>query len=310
MSEVDATDAADSPAPPGLPEQALAERALEVVLRPLARLMIDHGLQLGSMVELLKKALVDESQNAYALEGKGSTDSRIAVLTGVHRKDVKRLRDEPRARTADIPVATQVVSRWISEARYLSADRTPRRLARTPRMGSAGEPDFTTLVSEVSKDVGARAILDELQRLGVVDIADDGFVSLRATSFVPQQGLEDAFLFLAHNLQAHLATAVHNLAPHRREPLMLEQSAFSLDLSPAQANELHRLARRLWTDDLQEFLQATTVAEQRSQDIPGPRHRVRFGVYFHDELRSDGEAADPPMDETTRKPSKKGKRQP
>lgn len=308
MSEVDATHAADSPAPPGLPEPALAERALEVVLRPLARLMIDHGLQLGPMVELLKKALVDESQNAYALEGKASTDSRVAVLTGVHRKDVKRLRDEPGARTADIPVATQVVSRWISEPRYLSAGKTPRRLARTPRMGNVGEPDFTTLVSEVSKDVGARAILDELQRLGVVDIADDGFVTLRATSFVPEQGLEDAFLFLAHNLQAHLATAVHNLAPHRKSPLMLEQSVFSLDLTPAQADELHRLARSLWTDDLQEFLQAASVAELRSQDIQGPRHRVRFGVYFHDEVRSDGGVADQPMEQTVEKMSKKRKR--
>lgn len=94
---IDPTPAADSAAQPaaGLPEPALAAQAIARVLQPLARLMIDHGLQLPSMVELLKKALVDEAVAAYGLADKGSSDTRIALLTGVHRKDVKRLREAP-----------------------------------------------------------------------------------------------------------------------------------------------------------------------------------------------------------------------
>ncbi|WP_273426093.1 DUF6502 family protein [Curvibacter lanceolatus] len=293
MSDPNSSNADAAQPPVGLPEPERAAQALQVVLRPLARLMIDNGLQLGPMVELLKKALVDESVRAYALEGKASTDSRISVLTGVHRKDVKRLRDEPSVKIDDVPIATQVVSRWISDPRYLTAEKLPRQLPRTARMSSVGEPDFTTLVAEVSKDVGARAILEELERLGVVDVNEDGVISLRATAFVPEPGLDDAFHFLAQNLGAHLSTAAHNLAPRRKAPPMLEQSAFSLDLTEAQANDLHRLARRLWKDDLQEFLQAATVAELRSEDTPGPKHRVRFGVYFHDEQLPDSEAPAP-----------------
>lgn len=108
-------------------------------------------------------------------------------------------------------------------------------------------------------------------------------MEINTTAFVPEPGLDDAFHFLAQNLGAHLSTAAHNLAPHRKGPLMLEQSAFSLNLTEAQANDLHRLAHSLWKEDLQEFLQAATVAELRSEDVPGPTHRVRFGVYFHDE---------------------------
>ena len=51
----------------GLPEPALAAEAISRVLQPLARLMIDHGLQLPSLVDLLKKALVDEAAGAYGL---------------------------------------------------------------------------------------------------------------------------------------------------------------------------------------------------------------------------------------------------
>lgn len=294
----------------GLPEPALAAEAVGRVLQPLARLMIDHGLQLPSMVELLKKALVDEAARAYALADKGSTDTRIALLTGVHRKDVKRLREAGSASdgaTPMVPLAASVVARWISEPRFLHADHTPRPLGRTPSRGSAGEPDFTTLVAEVTRDVGARAVLDELVRLGVVELRDDGHVALKSAAFVPQEGLSESFHFLSANVSDHLATSVHNLAPRREGPLKLEQSAFAQGLSAQQADQLQQLARRLWAQSLQQFLQMATVAELRSQDAPGPRYRVRYGTYFYDAIQAQA-ASEPAVPVApARKPRKKSK---
>ena len=277
----------------GLPEPALAAQAIGLVLQPLARLMIDHGLQLPSLVELLKTALVQEAVAAYGLADKGSSDTRIALLTGVHRKDVRRLRAQPvpaEGINPLMPVAASVVARWISEPRYLNADQTARALARTPGRGSQGEFDFTTLVAEVSRDVGARAVLDELERLGVVDLREDGYVALRSTAFVPQEGLRESFHFLAANVSDHLSAAVHNLKPGRQTPALLDQSAFSQDLSAAQAQQLQQQARRLWASALQQFLQTATVAEERSQNTKGARHRVRFGVYFHDAQQAQVES--------------------
>ena len=278
-----------TPTGAGLPEPALAAQAFSQLLRPMARLMIDHGVQLADMLELLKSALVEEAKDAYALTEKGSSDTRIALLTGVHRKDVRRLREAPlpaQALSAMVPLAASVVARWISEPRFLNADQSPRLLARTPGRSSLGEPDFTTLVAEVSRDVGARAVLDELVRLGVVERREDGFVALRSSGFVPQEGRGESFYFLAANLSDHMAASVHNLRPDQTAPLMLEQSAFSQGLSAAQAEQLHALARRLWAKALQQFLQTASVAEQRSQADDGPRHRVRFGVYFNDAVQA------------------------
>ncbi len=285
----------DSPTDPagqsaaGLPEPALAAQAIATVLQPLARLMIDHGLQLPSMLELLKRALVDEAASAFPLADKGSSDTRIALLTGVHRKDVKRLREAPAAEVVRTPmasVATSVVARWISEPRFLNADQSPRTLARTPGRRMPGEPDFTSLVAEVSSDVGARAVLDELARLGVVDVRDDGHVVLKTNAFVPHEGLSESFHFLAHNVSDHLAAAAHNLKPGRKGPPKLEQSAFSQDLSEEQVAQLQLLARQLWSDALRQFLQMATVAEQRSEAADGPRYKVRFGVYFNDSAQA------------------------
>lgn len=286
-----ATDVADAAVQPaaGLPEPALAAEAIALVLQPLARLMIDHGLQLPSMVEMLKKALVDEAAKTYGVAGKGSSDTRISLLTGVHRKDVKRLADMPTTAGLVSPmvsVAASVVARWISEPRFLNADQSPRALGRTPTRGRVGEPDFTTLVAEVSRDVGARAVLDELVRLGVVDVREDGYVALKSSAFVPHEGLSESFHFLAANVGDHLSSVVHNLAPGQTQPLMLDQSAFSHDLSAEQAEQLQLQARRLWANSLQQFLQTATVAEQRSEGVDGPKHRIRFGVYFHDALQT------------------------
>ncbi len=290
----------------GMPEPALAAQAIAQVLQPLARLMIGHGLQLMPMVELLKKALVDEAQASYGLADKSSSDTRVALLTGVHRKDVKRLREAPEATelsTSMMPVAAAVVARWISEPRYLNADQSPLALARTLKLSLPGEPDFTTLVGEVSSDVGARAVLDELVRLGVVELREDGYAALKSSAFVPREGLAESFHFLATNVSDHLASAVHNMTAAPQASRMLEQSAFCLALSSAQADQLQARARQLWGVALQQFLQTATVAEQRSQNDEGPKHRVRFGVYFHDTLQT--QSAPTGVTKTSRKNARK-----
>jgi hypothetical protein len=293
----------------GLPEPALAAEAIARVLQPLARLMIDHGLQLPSLVDLLKKALVDEAARTYGLADKGSSDTRISLLTGVHRKDVRRLRSAPEApvlRTPMVPIAASVVARWISEPRFLNADQMARPLARTPSRGLVGEADFPALVAEVSRDVGARAVLDELVRLGVVELREDGFVVLKTDGFIPHEGRGESFHFLASNVAEHLAAAVHNLAPDRVAPPKLEQSAFAEDLSGPQVAELQQLARRMWSKSLQQFLQTATLAWQHRDTEPGPKYRVRFGVYFNDTLQ-DTPVVDDPTAVTPRKNKRKPK---
>ncbi|MCF8159643.1 MAG: DUF6502 family protein [Polaromonas sp.] len=291
----------------GLPQPALAAQALAQLLRPLARLMIDHGVQLTALQDPLKLALVEEALGTYGLNDKASSDTRVALLTGVHRKDVRRLRKAPQASQDNkpmLPVAAAVVARWISDPQYLHTDQSTRGLARTPKHGQRGEPDFTSLVAEISTDVGARAVLDELVRLGVVSLQGESHVVLNHSAFVPREGLVESFHFLASNVSDHFAVAVHNLAPDRRMPPMLEQSAFCADLSAEQAEQLQARARQLWAGTVQQFLQTATVAEQRSQHDIGPKHRVRFGVYFYDAAQDPPIAVQP---KSVRKNSRKTK---
>ncbi len=299
------TPVTDSAAPPGagLPEPAPAAHALALLLQPLARLMIAHGLQLPSALELLKKALVDEALRAYGLAGKGSSDTRVALLTGVHRKDVRRLREMHGTAAPASAVLPAVVARWLSAPKFQDGRHNARALARTPGRGSAGEPDFTTLVADISRDVGARAVLDELMRLGVVEPVDNGYVRLTPVARVSHEGQSESFHFLAANVCDHLGAAVHNLAPNPDAPAMLDQSAFSQDLSAEQAGLLQQQARRLWASALQQFKRTAAVAERRSQGADGPKHRISFGVYFFDSAQPGAAlaATEPPAARKYRK---------
>jgi hypothetical protein len=158
-------------------------------------------------------------------------------------------------------------------------------------VGTAGEPDFPALVMEVSRDVSARAVLDELLRLGAVELRPLGQVALVDQAFVPQGSAPELFDFLGGNVGDHLSAAAHNLTPQRIAAPMLDQSAFSHDLSAPQAELLHQQARQLWAGVLQKFLSAASTAEQQSQSAPQHSHRVRFGVYFFEQDQGSPAAA-------------------
>src|SRR5262249_54784899 len=69
--------------------QSAILRALARVFRPLARLLIAGGVPYQAASEALKRAYVQAAHRHFA--GEASSDSRISLLTGIHRKDVRRL---------------------------------------------------------------------------------------------------------------------------------------------------------------------------------------------------------------------------
>src|ERR1700704_431682 len=66
--------------------------ALRQLLRPLVRLLTAQAITFPMLPELLKHIYVDEAVRHFGLGGEPPSDSRVSLLTGVHRKDVRRLR--------------------------------------------------------------------------------------------------------------------------------------------------------------------------------------------------------------------------
>lgn len=259
--------------------------ALEHLLEALVRLLLDQGVALPALVELLKTAYVRVAARHFRLPGKEQTDSRISLLTGVHRKDVKRLRDgiDEAKLEREVPMAAQVLGRWTGDVRYLDTQGQPRSLPRSSRQG--GELSFESLVQSVSKDIRPRALLDEWLRAGVVKQEADDSVQLVMAAAVPGESLADKMEFLGRNVHDHVAAIAANL---REAPSpFIERCVFYEGLSREQIAELRALAEQRSMEALLEVnRRARAMLESGRQDA-APSERFNFGVYFYHEAAAD-----------------------
>lgn len=255
-------------------------KALRHVLRPIVRLLLAKGVGYPYLSDLLKEIYVDVALREFGLPDKAQTDSRITLLTGVHRKDVKRLREmEQEAHEAPeaVSLGMRVVSAW-SMAPYADDEGLPAPLPRLVSQG--GEKSFEGLVASVSKDIRARALLDEWQRIGVVRLDELDRVVLDAAAFVPSGNLEQMAFYLGHNLHDHAAAAVANVLAERG--LYLERSVhydgLQADTVAALAKEAERSGMRLLHSLNRKSLDALE-AKQPGDDT----RRYTFGIYFYSE---------------------------
>ncbi len=266
--------------------------ALRHLLRPLVRLLVARGVTYPMLAELLKETYIDVADRDFRLDAKPATDSRVSLLSGVHRKDVRRLRGHVPVDAGTMPesvaLGAQLVAAWTTKREFRDAKGRPRPL---PRLAAkSGERSFEGLVASVSRDIRARPVLDEWLRLGIVALDADDCVVLRTAAFVPRSGLDEKAFYLGHNVHDHLAAAAHNLAGEGEA--FLERSVHYDALDPASVAELAALAEKAGMQALQKVNRKAMECETRDAKKTAPKHRITFGIYFFNEPKN-GPKSDP-----------------
>jgi hypothetical protein len=277
---------------PGEPHPALT-LALHRLLRPLVRVLIAKGITFPALSRLLKEVYVEAAQEDFPVPGKPQTDSRINLLTGVHRKDIKALRERRSGGDAPSPVLSRnahLIALWTGAPDYLDTRGRPRPLPRQSQKD--GGPSFDSLVESVSTDIRPRAVLDEWVRQGLASVDDEDFVHLDMAAFVPAEDFADLAYYFGRNLRDHIAASSHNLLGD--EPSMLERAVYYEALSPRSVEELAALTRELGSDTLVKVNQKAFELSEQDKNQPDATERMTFGVYFYtgpddDQDSSDGE---------------------
>lgn len=269
----------DRPSPPS-PELLL--RALARLLRPLVRLLIRGGVTFPALADLLRGLYVEVALRDLLTDPKARTDSRVSLLTGVHRKEIRRQRapaSEPEP--PSLTLSSQVIARWLGTAGLADRDGRPLPL---PRAGPA--PSFEALVGAVTKDVRPRALLDEWLDAGVASLDADGRVRLEQAAFVPRGGREEQVFYFARNLHDHIAAASANVAAPGAPPF-LERGVHYDGLSASAAARLEAAARAAAEALLLEVnrtaLGIADADDAAAVDGAPRRHRVNLGVYLYAE---------------------------
>jgi hypothetical protein len=261
--------------------------ALRKVLRPLVHLMLARGITFGYLSELLKSLMVEVAVKDFQLTAKETTDSRVSLLTGVHRKDVFRLRHAAPAEgenmPAVVPLGAQLVAQWQGQPAYLDDQGLPLPLPRYASEG--GAQSFEGLVAGVNSDIRSRVVLDEWLRLGVVHLDAERRVCLNTQAFVPAKGFDEKAFYFGHNLHDHAAAAAHNLTG--LEPPFMERSVQYNGLNADAIKRLSEQAQKLGMQALLAVNKTALDAIEKGApaDAPAspslPTQRMTFGIYFY-----------------------------
>jgi len=262
------------------------ERALLKLLRPLVRLLLARGIAYKQLAELVKRAYVDVAASSFAVEGRKPSISRVAVLTGLTRKEASRLHGGPLDPTEEQESgrynrAARVLTAWAREPRFANKRGGPASLP----FESDTEPSFTELVRRHGADVPARAVLDELERVGAVVLLRDGRIRPRDRAYVPIGDDEQKLEILGTDVADLVACIDHNLDSTPEEGFFQRKVAYDnlpADYLPA--------LRRLVGRDAQTLLERLDRdMSRRDRDVTGvtkkngSRKRAVIGIHYFEE---------------------------
>ena len=259
--------------------------ALAKLLRPLVRLLLKHSFPYSAFESIAKRVYVETAMEDFALPGKKPSISRAAILTGLTRKDVNMLLAEPSSR-ADVSAthynrAARVLTAWVRERRYAGVDGAPQSLAMD------GPDGFAELVRLHGGDVPARAVLDELKRVGAVAVLADGRIALRQRAFVPNDSVVQKLGILGTDVGELIATISHNIehgATDARYQRKVMHVGIPIEALPAFREMSARQSQAL-LEGLDAWLTEHDIEHLPASGLPaGDTARVGVGIHYFEQL--------------------------
>jgi len=267
---------------------ATLQKAVTRVLSPLVRLLLRHGVSHGEFSSWAKQAYVAEASKHFGIDGKSPTVSRMAIITGINRKEVKRLLELP----ADIEPAIakhnralRVVTGWLQDADFHDKKGKPAALS----YGAADE-EFNELVRRYGGDVPARALLDELVRVGTAKQTDNQ-VELLTSGYIPHESQDAMLDLLATSATDLLETLDYNLSDVDNNRLQL--SVAYDNVSDEALIEFRILARdkaMVLLRELDEWLKPHDLGEKNTSEQS--TNRVGLGLYLIEDAKDQEKGND------------------
>ena len=259
--------------------------AIRRLLRPVVRQLVAYGIDYPVLDQMIRELFVEVAEKDFALPHKRPTDSRIALITGLNRKEIARLRrlrasEDPQAEVEDTAL-TRIIGRWIGGPPFSDTRGRPKSLPYESTKTRTAT--FSRLVRDRGVDVPVRSILDELIRTGVVEMDDEGNVNLIQEANVPSGDLEGKLTLLASDPGEVFSTIVHNV--EEPETPWLQRKVVYDNIGSDALDELRESARKQG----EEFVRRANVLlsaqdRDRNPEAPGgERSRVVLGVYYFEE---------------------------
>ena len=255
--------------------RAYVLRACRQMLRPIARLLIKSGIVHRDLAALMREVYVDVARSEFGLRGRQTSISRTALLTGLARKEVRRISDLLGSDNPDqyAPSSqdriSRVLSGWHLDPDYTDSEGKPRAIAVD---GLA--PSFADLKARYGGDVPASAMLRELLGAGTVKRLDDGKLVPTRRNFLPNPDNPGPLIRAGSVIEDLGTTVMYNLHRGPGDLSRFERRVVNTNMPADRLNDF----REFLVDEGQGFLERVDAWLTQHEDTSDESEPVRFGL--------------------------------
>ena len=258
------------------------------MLKPLVKLLISQGVSHGDFSEAAKDVYVEVAIRHFDKSAKVN-QSRIAILTGLTRKEVKNvidraMRSEPYGKNFSRP--SRVLAGWHSDPRYLGPYGVPLEIPYESTV-SGGTPSFVDLVRTYSGDMAPRPMLKELMRIGAVVESENKNLKVLRRDFIPEAlsgELVERMGEVTHNF---FSTAARNIEKKGPEDGLFERIVFAENgVTPNTVVLFNEFVKKRGQEFLEELDNWLVAREKLEKDVPRSV-QTGFGMYHYIEAPED-----------------------
>jgi len=247
----------------------------------LARTLIRNGMSYGEFDQVARKAFVDVGWS-FTTPKKKQTVSNVAILTGLNRKEVKKLheldahQDDDRSRQYNRVV--RVLGGWINDPRFLRKDGNPRDLE------LEGVDSFADLVRQYSGDMPVAAMQKVLFKSGNIKFSEDGKIRLLSHAYLPSDDPVEKLAILGADTSQLIETIDFNLSA-AEEDLRFQRKASNPQVAPQAIPEIKQFLQRKG----QAFLEEVDLYLTQHESADDATVEISVGVFYHESDDSDQE---------------------
>lgn len=242
----------------------------------LVRTLIRNGMSYGEFDKVARKCYVDVAFREFSPPRKKQTVSNVAILTGLNRKEVKKLyeldgdMDDNSGQQYNRVV--RVIGGWLNDPRFLRDDGNPRDL------DYEGEDSFSELVRQYSGDMPVAAMQKVLTQSGNIRFSDGNRVRLLSHAYLPSDDPEEKLGILGVDTSQLIDTIDYNLGADEAD-LRFQRKASNPQVAVEAVPEIKQFLRRKG----QAFLEEVDLyLAQHESDSPDDSVELSISVYYHE----------------------------
>jgi hypothetical protein len=247
---------------------------------PVIRFLLKQGVTWNEFGELSKEAFVAVARADYGVQGRPTNNARVALLTGLSRREVAKVRDrlmdtDDDARDMQGNRISQVLAAWHVDAEFAENGK-PKDLSPTGQSGS-----LSSLLKKYAGDLPHGAIRKEMQQRGLLCELENGRLRVLKRDYIYSEIDPEIVRRMGVALHDHAATLEHNLNEKRRSVPRFEAMADNLNISPKTFSAFQKLvaSRGLsFLGDIDGWLSANEIDHEG--DANARAARMGVGVYL------------------------------